>query len=42
VLIWRKGTHSPKVRALMEVLIEHSDIATKPDRRRKNGRVAAA
>jgi DNA-binding transcriptional LysR family regulator len=42
VLIWRKGTHSPKVRALMEVLIEHSDIATKPDRRRKNGRAVAA
>jgi DNA-binding transcriptional LysR family regulator len=26
VLIWRKGTHSPKVRALMEVLIEHSAL----------------
>jgi DNA-binding transcriptional LysR family regulator len=42
VLIWRKGTHSPKVRALMEVLLEHSDIVKKPDRRRKNGRAAAA
>ena len=37
VLIWRKGTHSPKVRALMEVLIEHSDIAKKPTARRKTG-----
>jgi DNA-binding transcriptional LysR family regulator len=42
VLIWRKGTHSPKVHALMEVLIEHSDIVAKPGERRKNGRPVAA
>jgi DNA-binding transcriptional LysR family regulator len=42
VLIWRKGTHSPKVRALMEVLLEHSDIVAKPGGRRKNGRAVAA
>jgi DNA-binding transcriptional LysR family regulator len=42
VLIWRKGTHSPKVRALMEVLREHSDIVSKPARRRKVGNAAAA
>jgi DNA-binding transcriptional LysR family regulator len=41
-LIWRKGTHSPKVRALMEVLIEHSDLAKKPGGRRKSGRDLAA
>jgi DNA-binding transcriptional LysR family regulator len=42
VLIWRKGMHSPKVRALMDVLIEHSDIAKRPTGRRKNGRDLAA
>jgi DNA-binding transcriptional LysR family regulator len=42
VLIWRKGTHSPKVRALKELLIEHSDIAKKPVGRGKNGRALAA
>lgn len=42
VLIWRKGTHSPKVRALKELLIEHSDIAKKPVGRGKNGRDLAA
>jgi DNA-binding transcriptional LysR family regulator len=42
VLIWRKGTHSPKVRALKEVLIEHSDLAKKPSSRGRNGRDLAA
>jgi DNA-binding transcriptional LysR family regulator len=35
VLIWRKGTFSPKVRALSEVLLEHSDAPRK--RRAANG-----
>jgi DNA-binding transcriptional LysR family regulator len=42
VLIWRKGTHSPKVRALTQVLLEHSDVARKPTGRGKNGRDLAA
>jgi DNA-binding transcriptional LysR family regulator len=42
VLIWRKGTHSPKVRALMELLLEHSDIVKKTSRRQKNGQAVAA
>jgi DNA-binding transcriptional LysR family regulator len=33
LLIWRKGTLSPKVRALMEILLAHSDIGKKPDRK---------
>jgi DNA-binding transcriptional LysR family regulator len=42
VLIWRKGTHSPKVRALKELLLEHSDIAKKTVGRGRNGRALAA
>ena len=38
VLIWRKGALSPKVRALMEILLERSNIALKPQGRRANGR----
>jgi DNA-binding transcriptional LysR family regulator len=30
LLIWRKGALSPKVRALREVLLEHSNIGKKP------------
>ncbi len=41
VLIWRKGTLSPKVRALMEVLLAHSDLQETPRAARKNGRAAA-
>jgi DNA-binding transcriptional LysR family regulator len=41
LLIWRKGTLSPKVRTLMEILLEHSDMQKKPSGRRKNGRDAA-
>jgi DNA-binding transcriptional LysR family regulator len=37
LLIWRKGTLSPKVRALMEILLAHSDIGKKPDRKTKHG-----
>ena len=42
LLIWRKGALSPKVRALMEILIEHSNIAKKPGLQHKNGRKNAA
>ena len=38
LLIWRKGALSPKVRALMEILLERSNIALKPQGRRANGR----
>jgi DNA-binding transcriptional LysR family regulator len=41
-LIWRKGTLSPKVRALIEVLIEYSDMGKKRRGARKNGRPAHA
>ena len=41
VLVWRKGTLSPKVRALREVLLAHSNIKKKPTRRRTNGRAVS-
>jgi DNA-binding transcriptional LysR family regulator len=41
LLIWRKGTLSPKVRALMDILLEHSDMQKKPSGRRNNGRDVA-
>ena len=41
LLIWRKGTLSPKVRALMDILLEHSDMQKKPSGRRTNGRDVA-
>lgn len=41
-LIRRKGTLSPKVSALIEVLLAHSDMGKKPRAPRKNGRGAAA
>jgi hypothetical protein len=41
-LIWRKGVLSPKVRALIEVLTEHSGQDDKPRARRKNGRLDPA
>jgi DNA-binding transcriptional LysR family regulator len=44
LLIWRKGVLSPKIRALKEVLLEHSDVR-KPapeKRRRGNGHAAVA
>jgi DNA-binding transcriptional LysR family regulator len=41
VLVWRKGTLSPKVRALREMLLAHSNIRKKPTRRRTNGRVVS-
>ncbi len=34
LLVWRKGTNSPKVRALMEILLAHSDIGKKPARKK--------
>jgi DNA-binding transcriptional LysR family regulator len=37
LLIWRKGTASPKLRALTEVLLAHSDIGEKSGRKRKLG-----
>jgi DNA-binding transcriptional LysR family regulator len=42
LLIWRKGTLSPKVRALTEVLLEHAELQKKRRAVRKNGRVAHA
>jgi DNA-binding transcriptional LysR family regulator len=39
-LIWRKGTLSPKVRALIEVLSEHSDRRTKRRGARNDARAA--
>jgi DNA-binding transcriptional LysR family regulator len=42
LLIWRKGALSPKVRALRDVLIEHSNIQKKPARRRTNGQAGDA
>jgi DNA-binding transcriptional LysR family regulator len=41
-LIRRKGTLSPKVSALIEILLAHSDMGKKPRAPRKNGRGAAA
>jgi DNA-binding transcriptional LysR family regulator len=41
-LIRRKGTLSPKVSALIEVLLAHSDMGKKRRGPRKNGRGAAA
>jgi DNA-binding transcriptional LysR family regulator len=41
-LIRRKGTLSPKVSALIEVLLVHSDMGKKRRATRKNGRGAAA
>ena len=38
-LIWRRGVLSPKVRALIEVLTEHSGQDDKQRARRKNGRL---
>jgi DNA-binding transcriptional LysR family regulator len=38
-LIWRKGMLSPKVRALIEILSEHSDRGEKRRAGRKNGRL---
>jgi len=37
LLIWRKGTASPKLRALTEVLLAHSDIGEKSGRKKKLG-----
>jgi DNA-binding transcriptional LysR family regulator len=42
VLIWRKGTLSPKVRALSEILLEHAEPQKKPRAARKKGRAAHA
>jgi DNA-binding transcriptional LysR family regulator len=36
-LFWRKGMLSPKVRALSEILSEHSGVGKKPRAPRKNG-----
>jgi len=41
LLIWRKGTASPKLRALTEVLLAHSDIGKKPDRKKSGPRRAS-
>jgi DNA-binding transcriptional LysR family regulator len=38
-LIWRKGTLSPKVRALIEILSERSEVGKKGRAGRKNGRL---
>jgi len=40
VLIWRKGTLSPKVRALSEVLLEHAEVPKARRATGKNGRTA--
>src|SRR5262249_27360462 len=37
LLVWRKGTLSPKVRALKDVLLEHADAGKSAPRRRTNG-----
>src|SRR5215510_3379394 len=37
-LFWRKGMLSPKVRALIEILSEHSGVGKKPRAPHKNGR----
>jgi DNA-binding transcriptional LysR family regulator len=42
VLIWRKGTLSPKVRALMDILLAHSDLREKPRAPKKKVREAPA
>ena len=42
VLIRRKGPISPKVSALIEVLLEQPDVNARPGRQRKNGRNVAA
>jgi DNA-binding transcriptional LysR family regulator len=42
ILIWRKGTISPKVRTLTEVLLEHSDLQKKRRGTRKNGHALAS
>jgi DNA-binding transcriptional LysR family regulator len=41
-LIWRKGTLSPKIRALMDILLAHSDLQQAPRAARKNGRASQA
>ena len=43
LLIWRKGVVSPKIRALKELLLEHSDLRNPAPakRRRGNGHSAA-
>ena len=42
VLIRRKGAASPKVSALIEVLMEQPDVKAPPSSRRKNGSAAVA
>ena len=42
ILIWRKGTLSPKVRTLTEVLLEHSDLHKKRRGTRRNGHALAS
>ncbi len=41
-LIWRKGTLSPKIRALMDILLAHSDLQQAPRAARKNGQASQA
>jgi hypothetical protein len=42
VLIRRKGTASPKISALIEVLMEQPDVTARSRSRRKNGSAAVA
>jgi hypothetical protein len=38
VMMWRKGTFSPKVRALRDVLVQHAGTNKVNGRRRTNGK----
>jgi len=38
VMMWRKGTLSPKVRALRDVLVQHAGTNKVKGRRRTNGK----
>jgi DNA-binding transcriptional LysR family regulator len=38
VMMWRKGTLSPKVRALRDVLVQHAGTSEVKGRRRTNGK----
>ena len=44
LLIWRKGVVSPKIRALKELLLEHSDLRKRAPAKRRgaNGHAAVA
>ena len=42
VLIWRKGTLSPKIRALLDILLAHSDLQQAPRAAGRNGRGSRA